>query len=665
MESIFSSDQILLHTPKIYTDSPRIRMSYLYVWHSVPVNKSKRPFLTDAEHHVFVKDGVGIYQGKSKIKHYQNGRVYLTNKRIIYLDSANPPCAVAVNLSDIIDAEYVERFLRSSPKVKVYLKVEATSSVKESLPHSVSEPNVVLAQPEVVDWVCGICSFNNHMSTQINLATQLPKCVSCGIPPSREQLQDVLDTVSRSGKDSGSSKSSDTDPDQCPKCTFINHPSMRFCEVCGAPLKQASKSLLKKIKESERNVRTSNPLGLVLEDSEIYTNNSPYVKISFRKGGDADFYKHLREIIDKNKWEALEAKGGVSGDATRVVPTRETTPKVQSRGIQGLVKIGELQRKQNELVLSSSLEDLEQLMDKAKEILELTSSFGSLIKKAPVPIISMPPLTVSPTSSIYHQELAQHMCEYLLTYVLTKPSSMITTQDLFASYNRFSVMSQGFGGDLVTTQNFQKCLSYFDTLQLPVKLKTFQSGLVVITQRLHDSQDLHQVISDYLAAEENRFMYEKYTSEYLADSDGYMKDVYKFFHGKTVAEIADHFGWSSTICVEELARCMDDGLVVLDKHISGTFYFLNRFDPILAEKIDNETAVKLKAQKDVLSQQKTISSELKSQQESNQQLLAFDNFDFGTQEGSHTSSEDIQSSNSAGRDEPVSATLSLLDGLKF
>ncbi|KAF8001492.1 hypothetical protein HF325_003993 [Metschnikowia pulcherrima] len=91
-------------------------------------------------------------------------------------------------------------------------------------------------------------------------------------------------------------------------------------------------------------------------------------------------------------------------------------------------------------------------------------------------------------------------------------------------------------------------------------------------------------------------MYEKYTSELLADSDGYMKDVYKFFHGKTVAEIADHFGWSSTICVEELARCMDDGLVVLDKHILGTFYFLNRFDSILAEKIDNETDVKLKAQ---------------------------------------------------------------------
>ena len=171
-----------------------------------------------------------------------------------------------------------------------------------------------------MDWVCGICSFNNHMSTQINLATQFPKCVSCGIPPSREQLQDVLDTVSRLGKDSESSKSSDANPDQCPKCTFINHPSMRFCEVCGAPLKQASKSLLRKIKESERNVKTSNPLGLVLEDSEIYTNNSPYVKISFRKGGDADFYRHLREISTKINGRRLRRKEGL------VVTPRELSP---------------------------------------------------------------------------------------------------------------------------------------------------------------------------------------------------------------------------------------------------------------------------------------------------------------------------------------------------
>ncbi|OBA24384.1 hypothetical protein METBIDRAFT_28912, partial [Metschnikowia bicuspidata var. bicuspidata NRRL YB-4993] len=552
-------------------------MSYLFVWHSVPVNKSKRPFLTENEHHVFVKDGVGIYQGKLKIKSLQKGRVYLTNKRVIYLDSVDGSKAVAINLCDVANAEYVERFLRSSPKVKIFLKVAADNTTHLNERGS-PEPESAAGRSPIVDWVCGICSFNNHMSRQVNLSANLPKCVSCGIPPSYELLEAVLKKDLGTSRDSGSSQSSNTSPDLCPKCTFINHPSMRFCEVCGAPLKLAPKSLLKKIKDSEkRSPAASNPLGLVLEENETYTNNFPYVKISFRKGGDAEFFKHLNETIDKMKWEALEAKGGISDDSTRVLPTREATPRVQSRGIQGLVKIGEFQRKQTELILSLSLEDLEQLMQKAQEILELTSSFGSLIKKPQAPSSIMSPLLVSLTLSIYHQELAKHMCEYLLNFKLTKFSSMITSQDLFASYNRFSIMSQGFGGDLVTTQNFQKCLQLFEALSLPVKLKTYQSGLVVITQRLHDLQEIHQVILEYLVAEENRFLYEKYTSELLADSDGYMKDMYKTFRGKTVAEIADNFGWSSTIGVEEISRCMDEALIVCDKHILGSFYYVNKF----------------------------------------------------------------------------------------
>lgn len=637
-------------------------MSFLYVWHSVPVNKSKRPFLTENEHHIFVKDGVGIYQGKLKIKDFQNGRVYLTNKRVIYISSSEPPRAVAIDLSDVANSDYVERFLRSSPKVKIYLKVSAESSTPSGNPKVISDSQFSKSEPKIIDWVCGICSFNNHISSDVNLAANFPKCVSCGIPPSREQLENVLRVSSAADQDSESSKSSDPNPDLCPKCTFINHPSMRYCEVCGAPLKQASNSLLKKIKESERtSSASSNPLGLVLEDNETYTNSSPYVKVSFRKGGDGEFYKHLREITDKLKWDLLEAKGGISDDAKRIIPTQESTPRIQSRGIQGLVKIGEFQRKQNEIILSLSLEDLEQLMLKAQDILELASSFSSLIKTPKPLTTNMPPLLVSLSLSIYHQELAQHMCEYLLNFKLTKSTSMITTQDLFASYNRFSILSQGFGAELVTTQNFQKCLQYFETLKLPIKLKTFQSGLVVVTQRLHDLQDIHQVILEYLVAEENRFMYEKFTSELLADSDGYMKDTYKSFHGKTVAEIAENFGWSSAICVEELTRCIDEGLVVFDKHILGTFYFANKFDATLAARIENESVVKSKAQENVLSQQKLISSELKSQQVSSQNLLVVDDFDFGVQE----IMQDNKSIESIQTNEPISESLSLLSGLKF
>lgn len=599
-------------------------MTHLGVWESVPVNKSNRPILTDNEHNIFVKEGVGLYQGRLKIVGYQSGRVYLTNKRIIYLDSADQRRAIAVALRDVLRAEYIERFLRSSPKVKVFLK---TLEPPEPGSSSQSPQRLLLLLPldRIVDWTCVICSFNNHLSTTTNLSTNFPKCVSCGIPPSQDQIEAAL---AEPGVPVKPQKGSVPLPDQCPKCTFINHPSMRYCELCGTPLRQSSK-----IQNTGNSaLRATNALGLSLEDAEEYTNGFPYIKISFRKGGELHFYESLVEEIDKLKWENLESRGLVSDDAVRLVPKREATPKMQSGGILGLEKIGEFQRKQNELILSLSLEDLEQLMYKAQDLMLLTSSFGILVKKKPKlnPTLTIPPLIVNKNSSLYRQELARHMSEYLLNYELTKVTSMITLQDLFASYNRFRISTQGFGTELITTQDFNTSTDLFDSLELPVKVTEFLSGLAVVVQRNHELLNLHRVIAEYLVAEENAFMYEKFRTELLADSDGYMRDKYRYFQGKTVNEIADHFGWSPAVCIEEMDRCMDEQLVVFDKHILGTFYHVNKFDAALAAKLEDESQARARAQNDVVCQQKQISANLRSQHEADQNLVAFNYYNFGT-----------------------------------
>lgn len=625
-------------------------MSWLHVWHAVPVNKSSRPVLTDSERNLFVKDGVGVYQGKLKILRCQDGRVYLTNKRVIYVDSASPQTAVAVYLADVASADFVDRFLRSSPKVKVYLKTGGGDQPAETAP---SQP----APTTLVDWTCGICSFNNHMPVSASLDQAAPRCVSCGIPPSRQQLQAAL------AASAPSTASSDANSDQCPKCTFINHPSMRYCELCGSPLRQISASLSNRLVSVEEPAVDANPARLVLEDKETYTNDSPYIKLSFRKGGERLFFDALVAEIENLKWRALESKGGVNDDARKLPSdlSREPTPRIQSRGIQGLEKLGELQRKQNEIILSSSLDDLEQLMYKAQDILDVTSSFQYLIKKLPVSALKatpMPPLAINNTLTLFHQELARHICEFLLNFVLTKSTSMITSQDLFASYNRYFVMSQGFGTDLVTAQDFQKCFAFFDKLQLPVKLRSFSSGLCVVTQRLQDLQDIHQIIMEHLADAENAFMYQKFSSELLADTDGYMKDTYRVFHGKTVAEIAEHFGWSAAICMEELDKCVGEGKVVLDKHVLGTFYFANKFDEAILARLTPEDELREKAVADVQAQQASISSELKFQHDIKQNLLAFNEYGFGS---------GTQNEPAVREPEPTAAseTLSLLSGLKF
>lgn len=651
-------------------------MSFFSAWQQVLVNKSNRPVLAQDEHNVYIRDAIGLYQGRLKIKNYQHGRLYLTNKRVIWLDSNDRQAPIALNLCDIARIELVEGFLRLSPKVKAFLRKEppkntippgnASSGTIKQL-HSVELAMHPLV-PEIttVTWVCVICLYSNQIKASIDDNGPLPTCVSCGIQPSRAQIEKVLRDRQDLSRELASGDSL-RNLDSCPKCTFVNHPSMRYCELCGTALRLVSSSLMQRLQSldnlSAASLASENPLGLTVEDKEEYTNNEPYVKFSFRKGGESVFYQHLADEIQSIQWRALEAAGGINGDATKVTQqSREQSPqKDLVGGIRGLEKLDEMKRKQNELVLSLSLDDFEQLMYKAQDILSLASSFQTVLKPQrhsfAKSVTTMPPLVFNKSSSLYHQELARHISEFLLNFELTLVTSMITLQDLFASYNRFLILSQGFGSELVPPPDLQKSLDFLDKLKLPVRLKTYQSGLVVVARRSHDLQELHRLVMQYLVAEQNAFTYLKYRSELLADTDGYMRDKYRAFNGLTVSQIADHYGWSPAVCAEELQRCIEAALVVVDENILGTFYFANSFDSRIASKLQDEETQRKRAHNDVLQEQTFISTQLKTTYDADQNLVRVSDYSFGI---SPQVSESHRSPSSSLPD-----SLNQLSGLRF
>lgn len=652
-------------------------MPPLSVWQQVLVNKSNRPVLASDEHNVYIKDGIGLYQGRLKIKKYQNGRLYLTNRRIIWLDQNDQQRPIAVELSAIERIELVEGFLRSSPKIKAFLKQNEETSIKgEAMDVSGSTPKGSFDQLNILDaalrlrsstvtWVCVICLYNNLISTDCDLNAALPTCISCGIPPSRAQIERVLaeaDELSRELTLNGPPPNLEA----CPKCTFVNHPSMRYCELCGTALRLVSSSLMKRLQSldnpSSLSIISENPMGLILEDKEEYTNNIPYVKFSFRKGGELASYQHLLEEIQSIQWLALEAKGAINGEGTKIVELREPSPQKELvGGIRGLEKLDQLKRKQNEMVLSLSLDDFEQLMYKAQDILNLASTFKTVIKPQRhsfnIESKTMPPLLFNKSSSLYHQELLRHVSEFLLNFELTSVTSMITLQDLFASYNRFLILSQGFGTELIPPQDLTKSLDLVNKLKMPIRLKTYLSGLVVVARRSHDLQSLHRVLLQYLIDEENSFTYEKYKSELLADNDGYMRDKYRVFNGLTVSQIADHYGWSPAVCAEELELCLEEQLLVVDEHISGTFYYANVFDPTILARLANEESQRKDAQNDVLAQQKLISDKLKTTYDADQNLIRVSDYSFGLTTSVPSLSPPLSGS--------LPDSLNQLNGLKF
>lgn len=161
--------------------------SKLDIWKPATVNRSSRPILQEGEHNLYVRDNIGLYQGKLKIVNRQNGRIYLTNKRIIYLDNGDISNSIALDLNSISGGEVIERFLRSSPKVKLFLKEQTEM---QQTPEKQSESG---QNREMVDWVCIICSFNNQVPTDLLLGSDLPKCGSCGIRPSKDHLLKAIE----------------------------------------------------------------------------------------------------------------------------------------------------------------------------------------------------------------------------------------------------------------------------------------------------------------------------------------------------------------------------------------------------------------------------------------------------------------------------------------
>lgn len=517
--------------------------SFTQLWSPVLVNKSNRPVLEGEEAVILVQNHVGLYQGKAKILGRQNGRVYLTNKRIIYLDNEASEKSMAMSFDHVLRVEPVDRFLRSSPKVKVFLC--KPSNLENIIP--ANSPSSLQTQ-----WVCRICSYVNFAGPD---QAPVMKCSACGVDNMWQDRKTQADLPSQ--------EAAPARDDQCPTCTFINHPMLKNCEMCGAELSLRSvlPSLLLKLRQ----------ISLDLENrTEEYTENEPYIKLSFRDGGSGDFARELSTALEKFKWERLQRVGAVNKDGKLLEPAQESKKDVSFFGIHGLEQRGERQRHQNDELLSTSLLDFEQLMLKYLDLLRLTDALAGDATST----VLAPSLSSNHSMFAQLQELARQISEYLVSERFYKPSSMITAQGLFASYNRFLVASYGYGTPLLDPTGFTKALDALNAMDLPVVLRKYaNSGLVIVAYRNTSREIAQDYILEFLRSYEQEFYRKKFTVELSGVADAPTIQRYRHFSGCTASQIAESLEWSFDIAAEEIQVCVETGSLVLDQSLSGTFYF--------------------------------------------------------------------------------------------
>ncbi|KAF7726976.1 hypothetical protein EC973_008171 [Apophysomyces ossiformis] len=307
----------------------------------------------------------------------------------------------------------------------------------------------------------------------------LTKCQLCGVPNTDAEIIIHKPVVS------------DTDGNEstCGICTFINHPSMIQCEMCGADL-------------AKRTHSSSEPTS----PGWVQVNSDVEVRIAFRRA--------IQDRIEKTTLE-----------------TNET--------------------------MADAFQDLDRLMAKATEMVKLAESISNKMTKENsendgdmsklrgylLNLGIASPVTRGSAGSIYHQELARELAEFLDKF-LDKEASMKSLTDVYCIFNRAR------GVALVSPEDLYKASLQFEVLNLPFRLRQFESGLLVIQSlQMNDDRTATRVL------------------RHVKQHGGHI----------TALQLAELEQWALAVAAEQLKMAEEKGLLCRDEGPAGLTFYENLF----------------------------------------------------------------------------------------
>ncbi|KAM0669431.1 hypothetical protein MY8738_004064 [Beauveria namnaoensis] len=381
--------------------------------------------------------------------------------------------------------------------------------------------------------------------------------------------------------------------------------------MCGASLVSKPTPVLTSTPALD-NDRTDSP-GPMLEN---HNPNGPInleapegVKISFRGGGEKIFYERLKGSMTQRKWLLQNAPpppkgrprdGSISGTEA---DTSHSERRTKTAGIAGLEQLGLSRHKNNELLIGSAFEDLEALMASAKEVVALAERFsmqkgsgnGSFSAEenailaesaSQLGLVTTKDMVGSSggSESLYLSELARNLAEFLTDdtrSVLKKAGGILTLVDLWAMFNR----ARG-GVELVSPLDFEKAARLWESLKLPVRLRTFRSGVMVVQGRDRTDETTIKALLTWLQD----------LHEFPPERD-VAWDWRAFGRGVTAQEAAERFGWSLGVAEEELLMAEEHGALCREEGLEGLKFWKNYIgsEPLGEEEAEDPIIAKLRS----------------------------------------------------------------------
>lgn len=215
-------------------------------------------------------------------------------------------------------------------------------------------------------------------------------------------------------------------------------------------------------------------------------NKHNFVQLSFRKGGQEEFNIQLKEQLKSKLWEKTP------DDVTGGLKLR--------KGIVGIERHIEKKQRESDRQVSGAFKDLDALIDKAKEMVNVVNKFAAKIEEKKGNVsddetaqfrsymlsvgISNPVTRDSNVSnSEYHRKLSRELADFLQVPLIDS-GGMISVTDVYCMYNRAR------GLELVSPDDVVSACQLFQSLDLPMRLRVFDSGVLVVQSLVHNEANV-------------------------------------------------------------------------------------------------------------------------------------------------------------------------------
>ncbi|KAM6464993.1 vacuolar protein-sorting-associated protein 36 isoform 2-T2 [Liasis olivaceus] len=198
-----------------------------------------------------------------------------------------------------------------------------------------------------------------------------------------------------------------------------------------------------------------------------------YIKLSFKEHGQIEFFRRLSEEMSQRRWENMPASQAIE------VNRSSQSGRIRAAGIVGIERKLEERRKEMDKNISEAFEDLSKLMEKAKEMVELSKSIASKIREKQGDItedetirfksylLSMGianPVTreTHGSGTHYHMQLAKQLAG-ILQAPLEERGGIMSLTEVYCLVNRAR------GLELLSPEDLVNACKMLESLKLPLR----------------------------------------------------------------------------------------------------------------------------------------------------------------------------------------------------